>query len=121
MMAGLKPPEEIQISALVGVMVYGIFQLEAPNLADVKASAPGGAASVNTHKSVKTAVWTSAIAVSGISLLAKSPTIFIVGGLLTAAEGWRYYHANAVDAATGAIVGPGAAVNNGQPAPTLNS
>jgi hypothetical protein len=120
-MAGLKPSEEVQVAALVAILVVGIFQLEAPNLADVKASAPGGPASVNTHKSVKTAVWSAAIAVAGISLLTKSPTVYTVGGLLTAAEGWRYYHANAVDAATGAVLAPGAAVNNGQPAPTLNS
>ena len=102
-----------------GTAVYGIFQLNAPNLSDVKASMPGGAASVNTHKSVKTAVWTSAIFVSGLALLAKDPAIFIVGGLITSIEGWKYYHANSVDAATGAVVAPGASVN-GQP-PTLNS
>ena|ERR1700733_847248 len=120
-MAGLKPNEEVQIAALVAILVVGIWQLEAPNLADVKASAPGGAASVNTHKSVKTAAWSSAIAVAGISLLTKSATVYTVGGLTVIAEAWRFYHANAVDSATGAVVAPGALVNNGQPAPTLNS
>ena len=114
----LKPNEQIIVSAAVGTAVYGIFQLNAPNLADVKASAPGGAASVNTHKSVKTAVWTSAILVSGLGLLAKDPTIFIVGGLLTVVEGWKYMHANATDSKTGAVVAPGAAAS-GQPSPTL--
>ncbi len=116
----LKPNEQIIVSAAVGTAVYGIFQLNAPNLADVKASAPGGAASVNTHKSVKTAVWTSAVLVSGLGLLAKDPTIFIVGGLLTVVEAWKYMHANSVDSATGAVVAPGSAMN-GQPSPTLNS
>jgi hypothetical protein len=119
MAGGLKPSEEIQVSALSAAVVYGIFQLNAPNLADVKASKPGGAASLNTHKSVKTAVWTSAIVISGLALLSKSPTVFIVGGLMTAAEGWKYYHANAVDQATGAVVAPGSAMT-GQPTPTLN-
>lgn len=117
----LKPNEQIIVSAATATAVYGIFQLNAPNLADVKASAPGGAASVNTHKSVKTAVWTSAVLVSGLALLAKDPAIFIVGGLITSIEGWKYYHANSVDQATGAVVAPGSAVNNGQPSPTLNS
>lgn len=118
-MAGLKPSEEIQVSALSAAVVYGIWQLNAPSLADVKASAPGGAASVNTHKSVKTAVWTSTAVIAGISILAKSPTVFIVGGALTVLEAWKYYHANSVDGATGAVVAPGSAVN-GQPSPTLN-
>ncbi len=116
----LKPNEQIIVAAAVGTAVYGIFQLNAPNLADVKASAPGGAASLNTHKSVKTAVWTSAIFVSGLALLAKDPAIFIIGGLVTSIEGWKFYHANATDSATGAIVAPGSAMN-GQPSPTLNS
>lgn len=115
----LKPNEQIIVSAAVGTAVYGIFQLNAPNLSDVKASAPGGGASVNTHKSVKTAIWTSAILVSGLGLLAKDPTIFIVGGLLTVVEGWKYMHANATDPRTGHVVAPGASVD-GQPSPTLN-
>jgi hypothetical protein len=119
MAISLKPSEEIQISALSAAVVYGIFQLNAPNLADVKASTPGGGASANTHKSVKTAVWTSAVVISGLAILAKSPTIFIIGGLMITVEGWKYYHANATDG-SGNVVAPGASVN-GQPSPTLNS
>ena len=40
--------------------------------------------------------------------------------LLTVVEAWKYYHANATDSATGAVVAPGSAMN-GQPSPTLNS
>lgn len=118
-MPGLAPPEELQVSALSAAIVYGIFQLNAPNLSDVKASRPGSDASMNTHRSVKTAVWTSAVIVSGLSLLAKSPTIFVIGGLMTAVEGWKYYHANATDQKTGAVAAPGSATT-GQPGPTLN-
>lgn len=115
----LKPNEQIIVSAGVATAVYGIFQLNAPNLADVKASAPGGAASVNTHKSVKTATWTSAVLISALGLLAKDPAIFIVGGLVTVAEAWKYHHANATDSRTGAVIAPGANAT-GQPTPTLN-
>lgn len=115
----LKPNEQIIVSAAIGTAVYSIFALNAPNLADVKASSPGGGASANTHRSVKTAVWTSALLVSGIGLLAKDPTIYIVGGLITVAEAWKYYHANATDA-RGNVVAPGSAAS-GQPQPTLSS
>jgi hypothetical protein len=118
-MAGLKPSEEIITSAFTATAVYGIFQLNAPNLADVKASPPGGAASVNTHKSVKTAVWTSAIFVSGLALLAKSPAIYVVGGLVTVVEAWKYYHANVTSPSSGAVVAPGAGMA-GQVTPTLS-
>jgi hypothetical protein len=115
----LKPNEQIIVAASLGVVVYGIFQLNAPNLADVKASAPGGAASLNTHKSVKTATWTSAVLVSGLGILAKDPAIFIVGGLITIAEAWKFNHANVTDG-QGGVVAPGASVS-GQPSPTLNA
>jgi hypothetical protein len=115
----LKPDQSIIVAALTAVGVYAIFQHNAPNLADVRASAPGGAASMNTHNSVKTAIYTSAALVVGVALLAKDPTVYAVGGLVAAVEGWKYYEANSKDAATGAVVAPGSAMT-GQPSPTLN-
>jgi hypothetical protein len=114
----LKPDQEIIVSALVALAVYSIFQHDTPNLADIKASAPGGAASLNTHKSVKTAIWTSAALVAGVGLLAKDPTIYIVGGAVTVVESWKHLHANVTDA-KGNVVAPGMSVS-GQPSPTLN-
>jgi len=96
----LKPSEEIQVGALTAAVVYGIWQLNAPNLADVKA-AP--AANQTVHASVKTAAWTSAVIVGGLAILAKSPTIFIIGAAMDIAESWKYYHANAVDPSTGKV------------------
>ena len=40
----LKPNEQIIVSAATATAVFAIFQLNAPNLSDVKASQPGGAA-----------------------------------------------------------------------------
>lgn len=90
-MAGLKPNEEIQVSALSAAVVYGIFQLNAPNLSDVKAAKAGNQ---NVHSSVKTAAWTSAAVIAGLSILSKSATVFVVGGLMTVAESWKYFHGN---------------------------
>lgn len=94
----LKPNEEIQVGALVAAGVYGIFQLNSPNLSDVKAAPPG---SQVAHGSVKTAAWTAAVFVSGLAILAKSPTIYVIGGAMIVAESWKYFHANRVDPATG--------------------
>jgi hypothetical protein len=94
----LKPNEEIQVSALSAAVVYGIFQVNAPNLADVRASRPGNA---HVHGSVKTAAWTATAVTAGLALLAKSPTIFIVGGVMTVIESWKYFHANTIAPATG--------------------
>ncbi len=99
----LKPSEEIQVAALSAAVVYGIFQVDAPTLADVKAAPPNNTI---VHKSVKTAVWTSVAVTGGLALLAKSPTIFVVGGLMTVVEAWKYFHANATHPGTGQPVTP---------------
>ena len=90
----LKPNEEIQVGALTAALVYGVFQVNAPNLADVQAAPSGNG---NVHASVKKAAWTASVAVSGLALLAKSPTIFVIGSAMIIAESWKFYHANATD------------------------
>lgn len=99
-MTGLKPSEEVQIGAITAAGVWAIFQLNTPNLADVKA-APAGNKVV--HGSVKTAAWTATAFVAGLSVLGKSPTIFIIGSVVIIAEAWKNYHANATDPSTGKV------------------
>jgi hypothetical protein len=96
----LKPNEEIQIAALSAAVVYGVFQLDAPSLSDVK-GAPEGNTTV--HGSVKEAAWTATAVTAGLALLAKSPTIFIVGAAMTIVESWKYFHANTTNPATGKV------------------
>lgn len=102
-MMDLKPNEEIQVGALTAAVVYGIFQLNVPTLADVRASHPHTPNAQHVHGSVKTAAWTSVIVVSGLALLAKSPTIFVIGGAMTVIESWKYFHGNLVHPATGQV------------------
>ena len=109
-MAGLKPNEEVMTSAAVLAVVYGIFQMQAPNHADVKASMPNNGV---VHSSVKGAAAEAAAVVAAISLLAKSPTIFVTGGLATAALAWHYYHANSQHPGTGKTVVPGQGTQSG--------
>lgn len=97
-MAGLKPNEEIMAASFAVATVIATFAAHAPNYADIKASPSGNP---NTHASIKTAVLVSTAIVSGIALLAKSPVTYVVGGLTIAVEGWTFYHANSVSAASG--------------------
>jgi hypothetical protein len=102
-MSALKPSEELQLSALAGALVYGVYQLNAPNLANVRASQPGTPNSQHVHGSVKTAAWTATVLLAGLAILGKSPTVFIVGGVVNAAEAWKYYHANSISPDTGKV------------------
>jgi hypothetical protein len=102
-MASLKPSEEVQLSALVAALVYSVFSLNAPNLADVKAAQPNNS---TVHKSVKTAALTAVAVTAGVAILSKSPTVYVVGGAVIIAESWKYMGANATQPNTGAVVVP---------------
>jgi len=90
-MSLLKPSEEIQVAGLSAAVVYGIFSLNTPNLADVRFDVPGN---VNTYKAVNNATWTSTIVIGALALLAKSPTVWIVGGGMILLETWKHHYAN---------------------------
>jgi hypothetical protein len=99
-MAGLKPSEGIVAASFAVAAVVGIFSMHAPNLADVRGDA---ANNDNTRRSVRSAVLTSIAVISGISLLAKSPEVYILGGLTIAVEGFQFAHANTLSKDTGKV------------------
>ena len=99
----LKPEVSLAVAAATGALVYTIFQAELPSMADVHA-APAHNPFIGT--SINSAGWISAAAVAGISLLAKDPTIFVVGGSLAAFLTWRAKHASYTNPATNQIVPP---------------
>jgi predicted cation transporter len=107
-LGSLKPEHELMISAVSVAAVLTVFQLEAPPMADVRASAPGGVSSAVTHTSIKGAAITSLAIVGGLALLGKSPTVYVVGGLTIAVVAWKYMKANVTHPVTGQVVAPGA-------------
>jgi len=93
----LKPENELIISGVVAGIVYGIFALNVPNLADVRAdsvSTQPGSSCMNTYKTVNTATFTAAAVVTGLAVLSKSKTVFVVGGGMTLIEAWKYHFHN---------------------------
>ena len=107
----LKAEVGLAVAAATGALVYGIFQVEVPNMADVHA-APAHNPFVS--RSVNSAGWTAGVAVAGISLLAKDPTVFVIGGAFAAYLTWRAKHASMTDPGTGQVTLP---PQNGTPAP----
>jgi hypothetical protein len=100
-MAGLKPSEEI-IAATFGVTaVVGIFANMTPNMGDVRADTVNGSNNPVTHKSTRAAAITSAIIVSGMALLGKSPSVFVAGAATIVILSVANWHANAISGATG--------------------
>lgn len=95
---GLKPEVSVPVALATGGLVYGIFQMNLPNLTDVRAAPPKDG---DVDASERLATWTAAAVVAGVSLIARDPNVFIVGGAMVVALAWHYRHANHVDPQTG--------------------
>lgn len=99
----LKPDQEVMAATAAVGAVLTVFAFEAPNMADVRAAQPHNSL---VHKSYKGAAITSAAIVAGLALLAKSPTVYVAGGITTAYMAWKGYKANATDPNTGNVTVP---------------
>lgn len=99
----LKPEVSLPIALATGAVVYGIFQVQLPSTAEVKSTMPN-----NQHlQSSRRTATIVALAVSGgISLMAKDPSIFVVGGTLAVVLDFVHRHADAVHPQTGQVVAP---------------
>jgi len=94
----LKPNESLMASAAVVTAVYATFQMALPSVVDERV-APVGDADLAAAERVAT--WTAAGLVSVVSLIAKDPTIFVLGGLSIVVLSWTHRHANEVNPLTG--------------------
>jgi len=92
-MSLLKPEVSIPSALATGALVYGIYNLALPSIADVRTSAEQHP---DVESANKLAAWTSATVVAGVALIARDMNIFIVGGGMTLALAWWYNHADAV-------------------------
>lgn len=104
----MKPEVSIPVGLATAAVVYGIYSNATPTIADIRV---GPAQDNNIESARKMAAWTAAAVVGGISLIAKDPTVFIIGGTMVVALDWWTRHANAVNPDTGTVVPPVAAAN----------
>lgn len=89
----LKPEVSIPVALATGALVYGVYNLALPPVADIRAA---GEHHPDVQAAERLASWTAAAAVSGIALIAKDMNVFIVGGAMVIALAWWYRHADAV-------------------------
>lgn len=85
---------KLGLALATGALVYGVYQMQLPRTVDLRTMEPGNE---DAQGAEKAATWTAAAAVAGISLAAKSPEVFVVGGLMTIVLSWTYRHADAVN------------------------
>lgn len=87
----LKASDELIVSVTAIALVVSVFQGSLPPLADIRADEKSN---INTHKTTKMAAITSAAIVGTVALVAKSPTVFIIGGGAILFETWKNHFAN---------------------------
>lgn len=103
-MSILNPQASIGIGLATAALVWGIYQTHLPNTSNVKGSNPNAAVASMR----KVATWEAAGIVAGISLIAKDPTIFIIGGSMVAILDFTNRTAHWTDPNTNQISKPSA-------------
>lgn len=104
----LKPEGSIVAGLATMGLVYGIYQTNLGPAAVAHATMPGTDTAILATERRKSG-WTALVAVAGISLLAKDPTIAILGGATIMALEVHYRHAIMSNPATGHVEVPGPA------------
>lgn len=97
----LKPEVSLSVALATGTLVYAIYSNATPTLADIRSADQFNSDLSGARKS---ASWTAAAAVAGISLVSKDPGPFIVGGGMIIAMDWLHRHADMVNPLTGKAV-----------------
>lgn len=93
----LKPDVSLSVALAVGAVVYGIYQNATPSIADIRSLE---SQNEDIQRAERGASWTAAAVVAGVSLIAKDPTIFVIGGTMVVVLAWTHRHADQVDTIT---------------------
>ncbi len=98
----LKPEYSVMTGLSVAGVVFAIHSQATPSQADIQAL-PAGTHDVEVSE--RQATWISAGVVSGISLIAKDPTVFVMGSAMVIGMALWTRHSNWKDGMTGLIGG----------------
>lgn len=90
----LKPEVSIGMGLAVATLVYAIHTNATPSRGDIR-TLPEGNPDIEAEE--RKATWQAAGIVAGVSLMARDPIIFILGGTMVIAEAWMTRHANYVN------------------------
>lgn len=89
----MRPEVSLPVALATGTIVYAIYGAALPPMVDVRASAENNP---DVDAAERTAAWTSAAVVAGISLISSDVNVFIVGSAMVIGLSWWHRHANMV-------------------------
>jgi hypothetical protein len=111
----LANESSLAIGLAVGGVAFTVFNMSLPPLTDVRSADPENG---DVFSAERTATWVAAGLVTGVALIAKDATVFVIGGTVVVAMAWLYRHANEVNPVSGTATGdleiPGA-LTSGEP------
>src|SRR4051812_48581064 len=96
----LKPEVSIPVAVSTASLVYGIFAISLPNVAEARTSAVDDD---DLRAAENVAMWTSIAAVAAIALTTRQTLPLIYGGGMAVGLAWLHRWARVVDPATGRI------------------
>jgi hypothetical protein len=100
----LKPEASLGVGLATAGLVFAIHSQATPSIADIRVGQPNDD---HIYGSEKAATWMSVGVVAAISLVAKDPTIFIIGGAATVAMAWWTRHGNVLNPLTNSVSSEG--------------
>jgi hypothetical protein len=102
----LKPEVSIGVGLATAAIVLATYSHSLPSVADVRTASPND---TDINAARRTASWTSAGVVAAVSLIAKDPTVFVIGGGMVIALDWWHRYADQVNPLIKAVPGAGPA------------
>jgi 4-amino-4-deoxy-L-arabinose transferase-like glycosyltransferase len=96
----LKQEDALLTGLGVAAVVGAIYAVHVPTVAASRASAPGN---MHIESARKSADWIAAGVVVGAALLAKDPTVFVIGGVVVIALSFAHRIANVTSNQTGQV------------------
>lgn len=115
----MKPEVSIPVALATGAVVVGIYSTMTPSDADARTVQPGSVGANMLAGTERTALLASVAACAGISLIAKDPTPFYLGGLLAVGLSWSQRFSTNIDPSTGRIAGKTAGTGQLMPSRTI--
>jgi len=108
-----KSTQSLLMATAVGAMTLGIFNGVAPSISDVSAAPPNDA---DVSRNTRIATWMTAGLVSGVAVLLRDPTVFVIGAFTIVGENLWIRSQNAVHPAL-----PGGQMVTGKMTPAASS
>jgi hypothetical protein len=88
-----RPEVSLGMGLATAALVWGIYNSALPSLAEARVTAQNDADLASAERS---ATWTAAAVVAGVSIISRDATVFVFGGAMVVTLAWLHRHANQV-------------------------